>query len=216
VLTAVTDQQMGGDATAWWEWWQDHNDLYVPEDKPLIAQENEYVVQTSDDVVTTCECFLPGTPVWTDTGVEPIERIRVGDRVLAQHPETGELAYKLVLQTTVRPRAATVRVGIDGEEIYATKGHPFWVAGQGWMMAKKLRPGMRLHAVSGLREITHIGEGPEWEAHNLLVAEFRNFFVGNARLLVHDNSVRQPTAAVVPGVTAAQIGVHPPDKSSLR
>ena len=31
------------------------------------------------------------------------EEIRIGDRVLAQDVETGELAYKPVLQTTIRP-----------------------------------------------------------------------------------------------------------------
>jgi hypothetical protein len=205
VLSGVTGEETDGRPESWWQWWQDYNDLYVPEEKPVYRMEEEIVIR---DRVTTCECFLPGTPVWTDTGPEPIERIQVGDRVLAQHPDTGELAYKLVLQTTVRPDAATVRVGIAGEEIYATKGHPFWVAGEGWKMARRLQPGMRLHTATGSREITHVEEGPAWQAHNLLVADFPSFHVGNAKILVHDNSVRQPTASVVPGVTAEQAGVH--------
>ncbi len=204
VLSDVTGHETNGRARSWWEWWQEYNDLYVPEEKPVHRMENEIVIR---DRVTTCECFLPGTPVWTETGPEPIERIQVGDRVLAQNPDTGELAYKLVLQTTVRPDAATVRVGIEGEEIYATNGHPFWVAGEGWKMARRLESGMRLHTTSGSREITHLGEGPVWQAHNLLVADFPSFFVGNAKVLVHDNSVRQPTASVVPGVTANQAGI---------
>jgi len=174
--------------------------LYIPEEKPLIETDNEVALNTSGDRITTCECFLPGTPVWTDVGAVPIERIRVGDRVLAQDPSTGELAYKLVLQTTVRPNAATVRVGVGDEEIYATRGHPFWVSGKGWKMARNLQPGWRLHTPSGSREITHVGEGPEFQAHNLLVADFQNFFVGQTKILVHDSSVRQPTSAIVPGV----------------
>jgi hypothetical protein len=200
VLSEVTGQETDGQAQSWWQWWQEYNDLYVPEDKPLVERENELVVQTSQDRVSTCECFLPGTPVWTDTGAVPIERIRVGDRVLSQDPDSGELAYKLVLQTTVRPEAATVRIGVGGEEIYATKGHPFWVAGEGWKMARNLEPGWRLHTPAGSREITHVGEGPEFQAHNLLVADFRSFFVGGTKILVHDNTVRRPTAAIVPGV----------------
>ncbi|MCH5376563.1 MAG: HINT domain-containing protein, partial [Planctomycetes bacterium] len=195
VLSEVTGQETDGRAESWWQWWQEYNDLYVPDEKPVYKVENEIRVGT-------CECFLPGTSVWTETGPVPIERIRVGDRVLSQAPDTGELAYKLVLQTTIRPEAATVRVGMEGDEICATNGHPFWVAGRGWKMAKNLEPGMRLHTVSGSREITHIEEGPKSEAHNLLVADFQSFFVGNAKVLVHDNSIRQPTAAIVPGVTA--------------
>jgi hypothetical protein len=200
VLSEVTGQQIDGQAQSWWQWWQEYNDLYVPEDKPLVERESEFIVGTSQDRIATCECFLPGTPVWTETGPVPIERIRVGDRVLAQDPDSGELAHKLVLQTTARPNAATVRVGIGDEEIYATKGHPFWVSGRGWKMARTLQPGCRLHTPTGSREVTHIGEGPEFQAHNLLVADFRSFFVGQTKILVHDNTVRRHTAAIVPGV----------------
>lgn len=197
VLREITGQETDGRPQSWWRWWQEYNDVYAPEDKPLVESENESVFVA---VVNTCECFLPGTPVWTETGPEPIERVKVGDRVLAQDPATGELAYKLVLQTTVRPLGETVRVGVDGEDIYATKGHPFWVVGQGWKMARKLQPGWRLHTPNGSRVISHVEEGPESGAHNMMVEDFRCFFVGNSKILVHDNTVRRPTAALVPGV----------------
>jgi Pretoxin HINT domain len=44
-------------------------------------------------------CFTAGTLVHTDRGLILIEKIRVGDRVLSQPEETGELAYKRVLRT---------------------------------------------------------------------------------------------------------------------
>ena len=197
VLREITEHETDGRPESWWQWWQEDNDLYVPEDKPLVESENEIVYSAP---VTTCECFLAGTPVWTETGPEPIERVRVGDRVLSQKPTTGELAYKLVLQTTVRPQGKTVRVGVDGDDIYATNGHPFWVVGKGWRMARKLEPGWRLHTPNGSREISHVEEGPESDARNLLVEDFQCFFVGNNRILVHDNTVRRPIAALVPGV----------------
>ena len=50
-----------------------------------------------------CCCLAAGTPVWTDQGLLAIEKISVGDRVLAQDIETGELGYKPVLRTTTRP-----------------------------------------------------------------------------------------------------------------
>jgi len=197
VLREVTDHETDGRPQSWWQWWQEYNDVYAPEDKPLVESENETVYTA---VVTSCECFLPGTPVWTETGPEPIERVQVGDRVLSQDPATGELACKLVLQTTVRPIGEMVRVGVDGEDIYATNGHPFWVVGKGWRMARKLEPGWRVHTPDGTRVISHVEEGPESRAHNMMVEDFRCFFVGNNRILVHDNTVRRPTAALVPGV----------------
>jgi hypothetical protein len=93
-----------------------------------------------------------------------------------------------------------VRVGVDGEDIYATNGHPFWVVGKGWRMARKLEPGWRLHTPNGSLVISHVEEGPESRAHNMMVEDFRCFFVGSNKILVHDNTVRRPTAALVPGV----------------
>ena len=52
-----------------------------------------------------CSCFAPGTKVWTMTGRRPIEGIKIGDCVLAQDVESGELAYKPVLGVTIRPAA---------------------------------------------------------------------------------------------------------------
>jgi hypothetical protein len=36
-----------------------------------------------------------------------------------------------------------------------------------------------------------------------VVADFHTYFVGEAKILSHDNTIRQPTNAVVPGL------VHP-------
>ena len=40
--------------------------------------------------------FVAGTLVRTDRGLIPIDKIRIGDRVLSQPEESGELAYKRV------------------------------------------------------------------------------------------------------------------------
>ncbi len=37
-------------------------------------------------------------------------------------------------------------------------------------------------------------------AYNLIVADFDSYFVGVAGILVHDNTPRRPTAALVPGL----------------
>jgi len=36
--------------------------------------------------------------------------------------------------------------------------------------------------------------------HNLVVADFNSFFVGEIQVLIHDNNLRQVTSAKVPGL----------------
>jgi intein/homing endonuclease len=146
-------------------------------------------------------CFAAGTVVSTETGAQPIETIRAGDRVLSQNADTGELNYQTVLATTIRPPAPLVVIRADGEKIRATRGHPFWVSGHGWKMAKFLTAGDNLHCANGLAVIESIGEVPPERSYNLVVDEFATYFVGDQRLLVHDNTMRKPTQAIVPGLS---------------
>ena len=145
-------------------------------------------------------CFLAGTPVRTEMGTVPIESIRPGDRVLAQDQDTGELTYKVVLTTTLRPPAKMLRIQAGGESIATTLGHPFWVSGHGWRMAKQLKAGDLLHGLGGAAPIESIADAGEDQAHNLVVDDFNTYFVGQAGLLVHDNEFRKPTRAIVPGL----------------
>ena len=59
--------------------------------------------------------FCAGTKVWTMTGRRPIEGIKVGDCVLAQDVESGELAYKPVLGVTIRPAPPTMKMRTGAE-----------------------------------------------------------------------------------------------------
>lgn len=149
-------------------------------------------------------CFRRDTLVWTSTGKMPIQQIRPGDRVLSKHPRSGELSYKPVLNVTLRKPAPMLKVGLGRDTIFATAGHPFWVCGEGWRMAKQLKVGMRVLALSGTVLVDHLEEvpapGPWYEqlkerpdaqpedvaAYNLAVDDFHTYFVGEQRLLVHD------------------------------
>ena len=46
-----------------------------------------------------------GTPVETGEGQKPIEDIQIGDKVLAEDPETGEQGYFEVVAPTNHPTA---------------------------------------------------------------------------------------------------------------
>ena len=54
---------------------------------------------------------------------------------VSQDPDTGELGFKLALNTTLRPPSPMIRVTVDGEDILTTLGHPMWVSEKRWRMA---------------------------------------------------------------------------------
>lgn len=182
----------------WWEWWYDYNDIYYTSERP-VTEYTQFDQQTQPPPQAH-ECFVAGTPVWTPTGKMAIELAQPGDLVLAQHPETGEFAYKAVLATTERPPVTLLRVETGADAVVVTRGHPLWVSGKGWRMARELELGDRLHTASGPREITAIETAPKAAAYNLVVVGFNTYFAGEAKLLAHDNNLRQPTDVVVPGL----------------
>ncbi|MCC6125944.1 MAG: hypothetical protein IT426_13345 [Pirellulales bacterium] len=157
--------------------------------------------------ITVRSCFAPGTKVWTHLGRLPIEKIKVGDRVLSQNPDTGELCYKPVLEVTFRPPLERLKIGLGTDSFIATPGHPFWVDGKAWQLAKQLEVGQILHAVSGgapVESIEKVETDPSSAgySYNLVVADFNTYFVGKQGILVHDNTPRWPTSALIPGLPA--------------
>lgn len=191
----------------WWQWWTDHNEVYTPGHKPTVTRygtDEVDVTPTPPPTPTTQDCLAAGTPVWTDRGPRPIDEVAVGDLVLSQHPDTGELAYKPVLRTTVRPPASLVRLTIDGGTLTASGGHPFWVSGRGWVRARELAVSDRLHGVDGTRLVEAVKPVGRDQTYNLIVADFNTYFAGQHLVLSHDNTIRQATEAIVPGLKRAE------------
>jgi hypothetical protein len=203
VLHHVTGLDLGDKPQPWWNWWShDFNEWLdaAPTNKPIYNSNIGYV-----EYPGFYSCFAPGTKVWMQTGKQAIETVKIGDCVLAQDVESGELAYKPVLATTIRKPRPRIRVSFGGESITATPGHPFWVDGQGWRLAKELAVGDRLHTTSGAVTIDRLEKVPPAAlaaglSYNLVVADFNSYFVGDRGILVHDNMPRAPTAALVPGL----------------
>jgi hypothetical protein len=210
-------------AKGWWRWWNQYQQVFASDVKPVLQRDYEetWWVDRNRGVVETDQryqevwsiptlrvvaranssCFAAGTPVVTEYGPKPIEEIQLGDRVLAQDVETGEIAFKPVLKTTVRPPARLVKITTKSSALTCTAGHPFWVNGYDWLYARELNPGMRFHSIIGGEEITAVEEaGQREQAYNLIVADFHTYFAGDARVLSHDNTPRNPTNALVPGL----------------
>jgi hypothetical protein len=202
VLAQTTAQQLGRNPQDWWEWWQNYNEYYQPEDRPVYEQNYVDLDHHYYPEPQMMSCFAKGTRVWTKTGPRPIETLEMGDQVLSQNVETGELMYKPVIGRTVRPPSQILELKSGDERVRTTRGHPFWVSGVGWRMAKELGDGAVLHGVTGLARVESIEPSGEEEAYNLVVADFNTYFVGEMGLLVHDNTPRRPTQAIVPGYVA--------------
>ncbi len=225
-LAQSTGAEVADNPLAWMKWWKeycyDYFEMAYPTDEdesaPKPVCETTWYGYRSMPFTTpypaavrvgkvsrSVSCFPWNTKVWTLTGPTNIDQIKPGDRVLAQHPYTGELAYKPVLQVTTRKPSPMVEIGVGKAAVLATRGHPFWVCGQGWKMAKQLQVGWQLHTVSGPAAIERLQQAPAaglWYdqlkqrpdakpedvlSYNLVVDEFHTYFVGDARLLVHDN-----------------------------
>lgn len=204
------------DVTVWWSAWQSYNELEY-ESSELAYEEyydetyTFYYEQAPPPTVAlqapprSSSCFAAGTLVWKQSGPTPIEQIRVGDMVLAQRPETGELAYRPVLETTIGNLTPVLRVKLPGEEIITTLGHRFWVDGAGWAMAKELQTSRALHALNGGLSIEAVEQAGEMECHNLVVDDFHTFVIGKSQILVHDKTCPQPTLAATPGLVAPEL-----------
>jgi hypothetical protein len=96
-----------------------------------------------------------------------------------------------------------LKLSFGEEKLLMTKGHPLWVAGVGWRMAKELEDGAIVHAVTGAVRATGVESAGEDKAYNLVVADNSTYFVGESGILVHDNTPRKPTRAIVPGIVVA-------------
>ena len=208
-LGSITNHRLDS-ATSWWDWWNEENDRYQSEhptytrytavSDPTLVRMGPMISRPRITRPLSCECFPAGTSVRTQTGARAIETIQVGDQVLSRDTGSGELAYKLVLGTTLRPPADMVTVQFQGHRIESTNGHLFWVEEHGWRMAKNLQPGDRLHGLDRSHAVVAVETRPGEAAHNLIVADFGTYFVGPHEILAHDNSERRRSDSITPGV----------------
>ncbi|MFD1539855.1 polymorphic toxin-type HINT domain-containing protein [Nonomuraea guangzhouensis] len=145
--------------------------------------------------------FVLGTKVlMADGPAKPIERVNVGDRVLATDPGTGRTEAKQVTALIVGEgvkHLVKITVDIDGDRgdrtgnVTATEGHPFWLDNQReWRDADQLQPGMWLRTSAGTHvQITAV---QKWTAtqrvHNLTVDDIHTYYVlaGTTPVFVHN------------------------------
>lgn len=154
------------------------------------------LVNVATEAVVTPKCFTAGTLVLTAEGLVAIETIEVGDRVLAYDEETGEIAYKDVLNTFVNSTDELTYVTMETENgeletIESTPGHPYYVEETGeFVKAYQLEEGTKLSLADGraayVKEIQTKETEETVSVYNFEVDDFHTYYVGENSVLVHN------------------------------
>ena len=162
--------------------------------------------------------FVPGTRVLlADRTTKPIERIVVGDNVLASDPTANSAVGRRVtalMRSVGEKNLVTITVDVDGENgdatasIVSTDRHPFWVPEiSRWKSAGALTVNQSLLTADGhtVRVVAIKEQKRNARVHNFTVAEIHTYFVlvGNSPVLVHNSC--ETFENQMPGSLAAEL-----------
>lgn len=135
-------------------------------------------------------CFTAGTKIHTEKGFKAIEKIKPGDRVWSEDPETNSKALKKVKKIFVREKDSLIRLTINGEVIETTDEHPFYVEGRGFTAAKELKAGDEVRLEDGTTDRIESSEtkqlGHPVKVYNFEVEDYHTYYVSEQKVLVHN------------------------------
>ncbi len=141
-------------------------------------------------------CFVAGTLILTQSGLKPIEQIRIGDMVWSR-PEMGDgepgwrrvndffdVGEKLIWKIAIAAQ--------DGrsETFLATGNHPFWVEGEGWTAAEYLGVGDTVRLADGTNAVVSeaADTGTSAPVYNFEVDGWHTYHVGELGVWVHNQN----------------------------
>jgi hypothetical protein len=156
--------------------------------------------------------FFSSKPASTTVAPNPkkaIEDVRIGDWVLARDLESKRLVARRVVKTHRRVsnhlRILRIRAS-DGteQELRTTDEHPFWVPGEGWLQAGKLKVGSGLLRYDGAPAIVRAAWRESYPngvpVYNFEVEGQHNYFVAehasSGAVLVHNQHYTEDQQAL--------------------
>lgn len=146
--------------------------------------------------------FVPGTLVILANGnVKPIEKVKVGDKVLATDTRTGKTAPQTVTRSFGGDNyhhLIKITVDVDGKRgsrtghITATEHHKFWnPVSHTWIRADQLRANSMLRNSTGrlLKVVRAVRQPGHPQVRDLTIANFHAYYVlaGTTPVLVHND-----------------------------
>lgn len=140
----------------------------------------------------TIPCFPAEALVHTPTGVKAIARLIPGDEVLSFDEKSRRVVTRRIRAVLKNWTDMLVKLQVGGEIIWATKIHPFYLPDDGkWIPSCDLRAGMRLlDKDMQPRTIDHVEHMATLEdTFNIEIEECHTYFVGEAGVLVHNESI---------------------------
>ncbi len=200
VLNEVTGETLSAFPKSWWNWWGDYLDRH-PDIATVGARQQLNMALLNQQQ----RGLARGTWVWTQLGKQPVEKVLPGDFVLAQGPQTGELAYKIVLAIANPQEITVTKIDLNGFALHAAPGHVIWTTGAGWQRVSKLSAGQSLHGAITENRIADVETAFDIESYDLIVDGFHTFFVGEQGLLVHDATPISPSGVALPGFSPAAV-----------
>jgi hypothetical protein len=207
-LRAALLETHGPKRKDWIKWWTDLIEISTnPSPRPREPDKKDAPKVVSNRPMLPG--FRAGTKVWTLTGLEPVEKLRTGDQVLAHDAETGEWSYKPVLAIRQGMRQPVKKLTIEGGSFESTALERVWVTGKGWAMVGDLKPGESIRSISGLRRITKVEELGAEPVYHVRLDERPGLAVGEFGILAHDEQVARPVVSPFDN-TAITEGAHAP------
>jgi len=200
VLTEVTGETLDVFPKSWWNWWRGYLDNH-----PDVATAGARQQLNAALLNQSPRGLSRGTWIWTLEGLRAVETILPGDYVLAQDPDSGELAYKVVLAIDVPRQLAVTKLDIARSSVHCASGHVVWRSGTGWRRVSKLAASDSLHGVKAELQLERSAESFSIDCYDLIVDGFHTFFVGESGILAHDATPIKPTYVALPGISAATV-----------
>lgn len=164
-------------------------------------------------------CFIAGTLISSETGLIPIESIKLGDTVYAYNEVTEEIEIQKVVRTFIHCENLLLVIKFHDSEIITTKEYPFWTNEKGWILASEIEVGDSVRTRNGknisveLIEIK-ILEKPVY-VYNIEVENAHTYFVGDNEILVHNKAAKSSYAKTLSTNSATGVR-NTPDQHALR
>jgi RHS repeat-associated protein len=141
-------------------------------------------VRRGDDA---CSSFVAGTLVSLDIGAKPVEELVAGMTVWAHDTRTEKNYTAQITEVSSRTVHEVVTIETDESSVTATREHPFYVQGRGWVRADALATNDTLRTRSGTAAVKAVRvESRTQQVFSIGVSPFHDYFVADAELLVHN------------------------------